>query len=101
MTNAALVSPMHPGEHLERFADVSKNDHHKASCADHLHERATLLRLENQIAAPPNSMHAGTNATSALTKVTFTGIPQIEIRSTSSSGDPIVAPLILAILGRS
>jgi len=29
MTNVVLVAPMHPGEQVERFADVSENDHHQ------------------------------------------------------------------------
>ncbi len=36
MTNAMLESPMHPGEQVKHFEDMSKDDHHQTSCAEEL-----------------------------------------------------------------
>jgi hypothetical protein len=33
VTDAMLRAPMHPSKQMERFADMSKNDHHQTSCA--------------------------------------------------------------------
>lgn len=33
MTKAMLKPPMHPGKQVQFFADMSKTDYHKTSCA--------------------------------------------------------------------
>jgi hypothetical protein len=34
MANAMPESPMHPGKQVKRFEDMSKQDHHQASCTE-------------------------------------------------------------------
>jgi hypothetical protein len=34
MTNAMLEPPMHPRKQVKRFADMSKDNHDKTSCAE-------------------------------------------------------------------
>jgi len=36
MTNAMLQAPMHPRKQMKCFADMSNDDHHQTSCAEHL-----------------------------------------------------------------
>jgi hypothetical protein len=38
VTNAMLQSPLHPGKQVQRFADMSENDHHQARRAEQLKE---------------------------------------------------------------
>jgi hypothetical protein len=70
MTNAMLGAPLHPRKQMKCFADMGKNDHHETSRTENKQE-PTPLSLKNRTTEPKSSMHVGTNATRAVSNVTF------------------------------
>ena len=69
MTDAVLLSPIHPRKQVKRFGDVSENDHDKTSCPTSCSKEVTVFPLWNKTAEPESNTDAGTKAISGLSNV--------------------------------
>jgi len=79
MTKAILQAPMHPREQVKCFGYVSKSEGTRHPAPRSCRKDHTVFPLKNKTTEPENSMHVGTNATSALSNVIFmaSSVPMI------------------------